>query len=131
MPRKLLVIDDRSETAQAISLEAQRAGFEVRVVQDPRAAVTAFVSFLPDVVMLELIMPGMDGIEVLRGLLTSGIPAHIVLTASSGIGDAYVRLADGVARFHGVEAPEVLRRPFQQADLLRLLRGRLPPDDGA
>jgi FixJ family two-component response regulator len=70
-------------------------------------------------VMLDMIMPERDGIDVLNEILVTGIPTRIMLT--SGFGDAYLRLAVGVARFHGVDQVSVLKKPFRRRELVELL----------
>ncbi|HEY1932211.1 MAG TPA: response regulator [Acetobacteraceae bacterium] len=130
MSRKLLVIDDQIEICKAISHTAQRHGFEVQVVDDSESAIAVFLAFAPDVVILDLVMPGRDGIQVLHDLLTSGVPAHIVLTTASGIGDAYVRIAAGVASFHGLAPLPLLRKPFRRADLIEVLN-QVPETEGS
>jgi len=125
MSRKLLVIDDDGEICDVAGSLAQEAGFDVLTVTDPRQAAADFVAFRPDLVLLDLVMPGVDGIAVLDAILTSGIPAAIILTMGAGSGDGYVRIAAGVTRFHGLAPLEVLHKPFDRHELLQLL-GRIP-----
>jgi CheY-like chemotaxis protein len=66
-----------------------------------------------------MIMPELDGIEVLNDILLTGYPTSIVL--SSGYGEAYMHLAAGVARYHGVATPPMLRKPFRRVELEELL----------
>ena len=93
MDRKLLVIDNHRDVADAISSVAGSLDFEVLVVDDSRRAVGIFVDFAPDLVILDVVMRGVDGVDVLNGLIASGLRALIVLSASPGIGEAYLRIA--------------------------------------
>ena len=75
---------------------------------------------LIDVLMLDMIMPEKDGIDVLNEVLLTGIPVKVVLT--SGFSESYLRLAEGVARFHDNPNVSVLRKPFRREELMQLLR---------
>ena len=70
--------------------------------------------------MLDMIMPEKDGIDVLNEILLTGIPVKVILT--SGFSDSYLRLAEGVARFHDNEDVSVLRKPFRREELITLLQ---------
>lgn len=122
MASKLLVIDDQTATCRNIERVARMHGFTVQTVTDSRIAADAFLEFGPDLVILDLIMPGLDGVAVLDALLRSGIPARIVLTTGGGVGDAYTRIADGTARFHGLGPLDVLHKPFTRQELVAVLR---------
>jgi YesN/AraC family two-component response regulator len=70
-----------------------------------------------------MIMPEKDGIDVLDEMLLTGLPAKFVIM--SGYGDSYLRLAQGVAAFHGAAQLAVLRKPFRREELEALLRSVL------
>jgi CheY-like chemotaxis protein len=119
MSKKLMVIDDAVGFTRVIEMIAQQLGFSVRSLNDPMQAIAAFVEFKPDVLVLDMIMPEKDGIDVLHEILTTGIPASIVLT--SGYGESYLRLAKGLAKFHQIPDVSVLHKPFRRSELVRLL----------
>ncbi len=119
MPKKLLVIDDQTGITRVIGLVARQLGLNARTVNDPSQATDTFIAFKPDVVMLDMIMPEKDGIDVLNEILLTGIPVKVVLT--SGFSDSYLRLAEGLARFHENEQVAILRKPFRRAELVRVL----------
>ncbi|MGA3399072.1 MAG: response regulator [Acetobacteraceae bacterium] len=119
MAKKLLIVDDQPGIAKTIASIARRLGLEFRAVHDPRLAVAEFIEYQPDIVILDMIMPELDGIDVLNEIALTGQPAKIVLT--SGYGNAYLALAAGVARFHGIETPPMLRKPFRSSELEALL----------
>ncbi len=73
-----------------------------------------------------MIMPEKDGIDVLDERLLTGQPARLIVM--SGYGDAYPRLAQGVATFHGSKPVVVLRKPFRREELETLLRSVLGID---
>lgn len=123
MTQKLLVVDDQSGINAIVARVAAGMGLETMTVREPLKATEAFISFAPDVVLLDMIMPEKDGIDVLNEMLAAGIPARFIVM--SGYGDAYVRLAQGVAAFHGTAELPVLRKPFRRDDLEALLRSVL------
>ena len=131
MTRKLLVIDDRITMCRVIGRAAARHGFAVQLVDVPSEAIAHFLAFRPDLVILDMIMPDVNGTTVLGELLESGVPTRVVLTSSPGIGEAYLALAGGIARFHGIRPPRVLLKPFRIAELVEVLDAEVPPDGSA
>jgi len=119
MGKKLLMIDDDAGIAKVVELASRDYGIEFKAIGTPLTAVAEFTDFRPDIVILDLIMPGKDGIDVLNEILATGISTRIVLT--SGYGDTYLRLARSVAKFHETAQVDVLRKPFRRNDLLDLL----------
>jgi len=124
MTQKLLVVDDQAGISAVVTRVATGLGLQTMAVREPLKATEAFINFAPDVVLLDMIMPEKDGIDVLNEMLLSGLPAKFIVM--SGYGDAYLRLAQGVAAFHGAEQLAVLRKPFQREELEVLLRSMLP-----
>ncbi|HUN39401.1 MAG TPA: response regulator [Acetobacteraceae bacterium] len=121
MSKKLLLVDNHRDVAGAIDAIIQPLDIIVRVVDDSRKAVATFLSFAPDFVILDMVMKDIDGIDVLSKLIATGRDALIILAASPGIGEAYVRIAQGVARFNGLGPLQVLHKPFDEAQLRALL----------
>jgi two-component system response regulator MtrA len=126
MPKRLLVIDDDPGICTVIALVATALGLSTRVAREPSDAVAAFLDFVPDVVLLDMIMPGKDGIDLLHEMLLTGAPAKFIIM--SGYGETFMRLARGVAAFHGVEPPAMLSKPFRRDALVALLRTTLSVD---
>jgi CheY-like chemotaxis protein len=120
MAKKLLVIDDQTGITKVVELIARQLGLNVRSVNSSALATETFIEFKPDVLMLDMIMPEKDGIDVLNEVLLTGIPVKIILT--SGFSDAYLRLAAGVAKFHDNENVSILRKPFRREELVALLK---------
>jgi CheY-like chemotaxis protein len=118
MEQKLLIIDDQLGMAKVIALIAESLGLETKIVTCPLRATDAFLEFRPDVVMVDMIMPEKDGIDVLHEILLTGIECRVILT--SGLSEAYLRLAQGIARFYGREVG-VLRKPFRRNELVAAL----------
>jgi CheY-like chemotaxis protein len=119
--KRLLIIDDEAGVGKAVGLVATQVGIDCKAIDNPATACETFRDYCPDIVLLDMIMPGKDGVEVLSEILRTGIPARIMLTA--GFGESYLRLAVGVARFHGIDQVSVLKKPFRRRDLVELLTG--------
>lgn len=123
MTQKLLVVDDQPGINAVIARVATGMGLEAMAIREPSEATEAFINFAPDVVMLDMLMPEKDGIDLLNEMLVVGLPTKFILM--SGYGEAYLRLAQGVASFHGTEEFTVLRKPFRRQELEALLRSVL------
>jgi CheY-like chemotaxis protein len=119
MAKKLMVVDDQTGITKVVELIARQLGLDVRSVNSSAQATETFIEFKPDVLMLDMIMPEKDGIDVLNEVLLTGIPVKVVLT--SGFGDSFLRLAEGVAKFHDNPNVSVLRKPFRREELMKLL----------
>jgi two-component system, OmpR family, response regulator MtrA len=119
MAKKLLVIDDQTGITKVVELIARQIGLTARTLNSSSEATEVFIAFKPDVVILDMIMPEKDGIDVLNEILLTGIPVKVVLT--SGFSDSYLRLAEGVAKFHDKENVSILRKPFRREELVKLL----------
>jgi DNA-binding NtrC family response regulator len=119
MPKKLLVIDDQTGITKVVEMIARQLGLNARSINNSALATETFIAFEPDVIMLDMIMPEKDGIDVLNEILLTGIPVKVVLT--SGYSDSYLRLAEGVAKFHEHPDVSILRKPFRREELKKLL----------
>ena len=119
MATKLLVVDDQSGITRVVEMIARQLGLNVRTLNSSAQATETFITFKPDILMLDMIMPEKDGIDVLNEILLTGYPVKIVLT--SGFSDSYLRLAEGVAKFHENPNVSVLRKPFRREELMDLL----------
>jgi CheY-like chemotaxis protein len=127
--KKVLVVDDQPGICTAIAHVAADLGLSIRMIQEPLKATEAYIEFVPDVVLLDMIMPEKDGLDVLHEMLLLGRPTKFILM--SGYGVSYLRLARGVAAFHGAERPAVLSKPFRRVALVNLLCATLSIDPGS
>jgi len=88
MPKKCLVVDDNPETVDIVSTILKKAGYEVLAAYDGEKGLSAARMSLPDVILLDLMMPVMDGYtmnqRLKEGSDTRNIPV-IVITARSGM----------------------------------------------
>lgn len=97
---RILVVDDNVASAETLGLWLQMVGHVVRVVHDGPSAIDAAVEFVPDVVLLDIGLPGMNGYEV--ALKIRGLPAlrNVVLVAETGWGQQEDRRRSEAAGFH-------------------------------
>jgi CheY-like chemotaxis protein len=116
---RILIIDDDVDTTEVVGLIASELGMECKAGDTSLTATEVFIAYQPDVVILDIVMPGKDGIDVLNDIMNTGIPTRIVLT--SGLSEGYLRLGESIARFHGVERVRVLRKPFRHNELVESL----------
>jgi CheY-like chemotaxis protein len=125
MAKKLLVVDDQTGITKVVEMIARQLGLNVRSLNSSAQATETFIAFRPHILMLDMIMPEKDGIDVLNEILLTGYPVKIVLT--SGFSESYLRLAEGVAKFHENPDVSILRKPFRREELMDLL-SRLAED---
>ena len=120
MAKRLLIVDDQAGITKVVGLIAGQLGMEFKALNSSANATEAFIEYRPDVLILDMIMPEKDGIDVLNEVLLTGIPTRIILT--SGYSDAYLRLAQGVAHFHDSDLVTVLKKPFRRHELIAALK---------
>lgn len=123
---RLLVIDDEPAFGNIVKRVAQGCGFEVVVTENPSAFINAARLWQPTVIMLDLKMPGSDGIQLLRALAADKCPAQIVL--SSGADAKVLDSAMQLGRERGLNMGQVLQKPIRADSLRERLYGlkRLP-----
>jgi two-component system OmpR family response regulator len=119
MTHRLLVVDDDPNLTTLIRTVGMTQGFEVRIVNQARAFKTAYSEFAPEIIVLDLIMPDMDGFEVMNYLRDHPGAARIILL--SGADATCLRMAEEIGSLHGLKFAGVLAKPFRVADLRRLL----------
>ena len=99
-PVRILVVDDNVDGAESIAMLLRMEGHAVRSVHDARDALAVAPSFRPDVVLLDIGLPGMDGYEVARRLRAEPNLAHTCLVAITGYGQPSDRERAREAGFH-------------------------------
>ena len=119
MPKRLLVVDDDVRLTRLVAMTAAQLGIVTRQINDPSRALETFVEFKPDIVLLDVFMPEVDGIDVLHEILLTAIPTRVVLT--SGSGEELLEVGREAMRFHGAAEATVLLKPFRRAELVAVL----------
>ena len=123
---KVLVVDDEQVIANTLATILNNAGFESLAVYSGRAAVDALTSFEPDVLVSDVVMPEMTGIEAALNILAQFPGCRIVLF--SGNHSTADLLHDAQAQGHYFE---ILAKPFHPDDLLGRLGAGASPVSGA
>ena len=118
---RLLSVDDDASILAIVSEVGGGLGFEVETLSDSSRFMTAYVRLKPDVLTLDLMMPSVDGIEIIRWLSDIGSKARVVIL--SGGHPMYMRLGQGLADVRGSLQTVQLRKPFALADLRAALLG--------
>jgi DNA-binding response OmpR family regulator len=111
--KKILAVDDEPSIRRLVEVNLQRAGYAITTAPDGQAALSQIARERPDMVLLDVMMPRMDGFELLRRLkadpATAGIPV-LMLTARAQDADVFRGLQSG-ADFY-------LTKPFNPQELL-------------
>jgi CheY-like chemotaxis protein len=118
---RLLVVDDEVGICRFVRRVAEQLGFTVETVSSPRDAIDAARRLKPSVIVLDLAMPEMDGIEVMRQLAAAGCTARIVLT--TGFDAFYLEAARKIGELTGFHAITTLAKPLRSATLRAAMLG--------
>ncbi len=117
MSQRILVIEDDQSIAEIVGILLRAEGFEVSYCADGNQAINAFQVVNPDLVLLDLMLPGKDGVEICRAIRdSSGVPI-VMLTARSDTNDVVTGLEAG--------ADDYIVKPIKNEELLARIRARL------
>lgn len=117
MSLRILVIEDDQSIAEIVGILLRTEGFEVSYCADGNQAINAFQVVNPDLVLLDLMLPGRDGVDVCRAIRdTSGVPI-VMLTARSDTSDVVTGLEAG--------ADDYVVKPIKNEELIARIRARL------
>jgi two-component system alkaline phosphatase synthesis response regulator PhoP len=123
---KILIIDDEPSIVNLVEAYLKPEGYQVYTAADGSAGLKAARAFKPDVIVLDLMLPGMDGIELLSRLRRESDVYVILLTARTEETDRIVGLSMG--------ADDYVTKPFSPRELVARIKSalrRLQPDGGA
>ncbi|CAM3911842.1 MtrAB system response regulator MtrA [Nocardioides marinus] len=114
---RVLVVDDDASLAEMLTIVLRQEGFDSRMCLRGDEAVEAFRDYRPDVVLLDLMLPGRDGIDVCKEIRAeSGVPI-VMLTAKGDTVDVVVGLESG--------ADDYVVKPFKPKELVARIRARV------
>src|SRR3954463_13145406 len=114
---RILVVDDDASLAEMLTIVLRQEGFESRMVARGDLAMEQFRDYRPDLVLLDLMLPGRDGIDVCKEIRAeSGVPI-VMLTAKSDTVDVVVGLESG--------ADDYVVKPFKPKELIARIRARV------
>ena len=119
--KRILIVDDERNIVELLRLYLAQAGYEVADARDGVAALEAHARLDPDLVVLDLMLPGIDGLEVARELRRRGDTPILMLTARG----------DGIDRIVGLElgADDYLVKPFEPREVVARVRAILRRSD--
>jgi CheY-like chemotaxis protein len=86
-PLRLLVVEDNKDTADSLAILLSYWGMDVRVCRSGVEALAAALTYLPDVALIDVVMPGMNGYQLARHLRKYRELEHVLLIAMTGLGD--------------------------------------------
>jgi two-component system, OmpR family, response regulator MtrA len=118
---RVLVVDDDSALAEMLGIVLRTDGFEPAFVPDGTRAITAFRETKPDIVLLDLMLPGLSGLDVCRAIRAESGTPIIMLTAKSDTVDVVLGLESG--------ADDYVVKPFKPKELVARMRARLRHHD--
>ncbi|MDG0790697.1 response regulator transcription factor [Cohnella ginsengisoli] len=117
MHEKVMVIEDERKIADAIAYALKREGYEVETVYDGGEALARLSIYRPDAIVLDVMLPGMDGYDILKKLQNKGRIGVIMLTAKEDIVNKVLGLELG--------ADDYMTKPFDMRELLARLKSLL------
>jgi DNA-binding response OmpR family regulator len=115
--QKILIVDDDNHIAELISLYLTKECFETMIVNDGESALTALESFSPNLILLDLMLPGMDGYQVCREVRAKSAVPVIMLSAKGEVFDKVLGLELG--------ADDYVEKPFDSKELVARVKAVL------
>ena len=115
---RILVVEDNTDLAAGIQYNLDLEGYEVRVAADGRIAIQLAESFAPDLILLDLMLPAMDGYQVLQTIRSRGMKTPVIILSAKG------EEADKVRGFR-LDADQYVTKPFGILELLERIRALL------
>jgi two-component system alkaline phosphatase synthesis response regulator PhoP len=117
MTYKILVVDDETTLLNTVRAYLEKEGYSVQVAKDGRLALQTFNDFRPDLIVLDIMLPQIDGLEVLRQLRQSSDVYVIMLTAKADEVDKVIGL--------GMGADDYVTKPFSPRELVARIKAAL------
>ena len=115
--QKILIVDDDNNIAELISLYLVKECFETKICNDGETAINTFDTFEPNLVLLDLMLPGIDGYQVCRELRTKSQVPVIMLSAKGEVFDKVLGLEMG--------ADDYMEKPFDSKELVARVKAVL------
>ncbi len=115
--QKILIVDDDNNIAELISLYLTKECFETQIVNDGESALTTFETFVPNLILLDLMLPGIDGYQVCREIRSKSATPIIMLSAKGEVFDKVLGLELG--------ADDYMEKPFDSKELVARVKAVL------
>ncbi len=117
MAPKILVVDDDPAISEMLTIVLESEGLEPIAVTDGAQAVPAFEDHQPDLILLDLMLPGMNGVDICRAIRRASSVPIVMLTAKTDTVDVVLGLESG--------ADDYITKPFKPKELVARIRARL------
>ena len=117
MTTKILVVDDDPAISEMLTIVLETEGFEAEPVVDGLEAIPAFRSYQPDLILLDLMLPGMSGVDICKEIRKESAVPIVMLTAKTDTVDVVLGLESG--------ADDYITKPFKPRELVARIRARL------
>ena len=114
-PRRLLIIDDEPEIGALIGKVAEACGYSVSATEHAAEFKSLYDASRPDVIILDLAIPGTDGVELLRFLADKESQAQVLII--SGLDRSVLEAAQCLGNARGLNVAGVITKPLRVADL--------------
>lgn len=115
--QKILIVDDDNNIAELISLYLTKECFETEIVNDGESALSSFETFRPNLILLDLMLPGIDGYQVCREIRSKSATPIIMLSAKGEVFDKVLGLELG--------ADDYMEKPFDTKELVARVKAVL------
>lgn len=112
------MVDDEPALGEIVRFVAEDLGYDVQITTHGKEFMQAFESFEPTTIIVDIVMPNIDGIELIHWLHGHDCDAKILVT--SGSSEAYARMARNLGDARGLDI-SVIEKPFRTATLRALL----------
>ena len=122
---RLLIFDDDPLVAQVVALVAEDIGIPSQLAPDAQGFFAAIAEWQPTHIVLDMMMPGMDGLEVMRRLAERNCRAKLIILSGLGTSTLDEVRRSGIAQ--GLDVVGALPKPFRPAGLHALLRPAVSP----
>jgi DNA-binding response OmpR family regulator len=116
--KRLLVVDDEPDFADFVKRTAEGIGYAVSALSDPNLFKDAYAEFKPDVIVLDMVMPDIEGIELVQWLAEQNCLARILIV--TGYNPYYGKMALGLGEVRGLKV-ETHQKPISLATLREAL----------
>ncbi len=115
--KKILFVEDEPDQRTIVRMRVETGGFEFVEAENGKEGLKKAVSEKPDLILMDIIMPGMDGLEVCRRLREDPKTASIPIIATTAAG-----IEDLERQCYSAGVNDCVRKPYEAADLLKKIR---------
>jgi CheY-like chemotaxis protein len=113
--KRLIVVDDEAGFCDYVANVAADLGYDVRICNNSREFEKSYEGFEPSIILLDMVMPDIDGIEIIKWLVGQQCTARIIVT--TGYNPQYAKMASLFGMTKGIESATTLAKPVRLADL--------------